>query len=95
MLMLEHELCICELTFSLVLSQPKISRHMAQLKSHGLVTERKVGRWVFYRLSADMLAWQYETIKECLINNSNFIEDFRLTLSEMGDRPKRQQQCCE
>ncbi|MFT5758443.1 MAG: ArsR family transcriptional regulator [Alteromonadaceae bacterium] len=95
MLMLEQELCVCELTFALDLSQPKISRHMAQLKAHDLVEERKVGRWVFYRLSADMLAWQYETIKQCLTNNSNFIVSFRLTLDQMGDRPNRQQACCE
>jgi ArsR family transcriptional regulator len=94
MLMLEQELCICELTFSLVLSQPKISRHMAQLKLHGLVVERKVGRWVFYRLSDDLLAWQVETIKQCLTNNSNYLADCRLTLEEMGDRPNRQQLCC-
>jgi len=95
MLELEQELCICELTFSLALSQPKISRHMAQLKAHGLVSERKVGRWVFYRLSPDMLDWQYDTIKQCLLKNSNFINSSHLTLEKMGNRPSRQQVCCE
>jgi len=94
MLELEQELCVCELTFALALSQPKISRHMAQLKSHGLVLERKVGRWIFYRLSTQMLDWQYTTIQKCLTNNSNFIASCRLTLNQMGDRPNRQQQCC-
>ena len=95
MLELEQELCVCDLSFALILSQPKISRHMAQLKSHGLVLERKVGRWIFYRLSTQMLDWQYTTIKKCLTNNSNFIASCRLTLDKMGDRPNRQQECCE
>jgi len=94
MLELEGELCVCELTFALSLSQPKVSRHMAQLKAHSLVTERKVGRWIFYRLSETMPEWQYTTIKKCLIDNSNFIECCSLTLNKMGDRPSRQQQCC-
>jgi len=29
----EGELCVCELTFALNESQPKVSRHLAQLRS--------------------------------------------------------------
>ncbi|MHC4470456.1 MAG: ArsR/SmtB family transcription factor [Planctomycetota bacterium] len=49
---LEHgELCVCHLTDLLGLTQPTVSRHLAALRSAGLVEERKVGRWTYYRLS--------------------------------------------
>ena len=33
----EGELCVCELTAALEQSQPKISRHLAQLRASGLL----------------------------------------------------------
>jgi len=50
-LMLNSELCVCDLTEILALPQPTISRHMANLKSAGLVEDRRDGRWVHYRLA--------------------------------------------
>ena len=47
------ELCSCELADSLVEPQADISRHAKILKAAGLLTERKDGRWVYYRLSAE------------------------------------------
>lgn len=43
-------LCVCEIMDSLDASQYNISRHLAVLKSSGLVREEKDGRWVFYSL---------------------------------------------
>ena len=51
------ELCVCELTAALGLSQPKISRHLAQLRAAGLVQDRRRGQWIFYRLAAGLPAW--------------------------------------
>jgi ArsR family transcriptional regulator len=51
------ELCVCELVETLHLSQPKISRHLALLKSSGLVRDQRQGQWVYYRLSATMPQW--------------------------------------
>ena len=48
------ELCVCELTEALSLSQPKISRHLAHLKSGALLADRRDGQWVYYRLHPDM-----------------------------------------
>lgn len=39
-----------ELTAKLAISQPAVSQHLAALKSAGLVTERKEGRLVYYRV---------------------------------------------
>ncbi len=43
------ELCACELVCALDDSQPKISRHLAQLRSCGLLLDRRQGQWVYYR----------------------------------------------
>ena len=46
----EGELCVCELTHALGLSQPHVSRHLAQLRELGLVRDRREGTWVYYRI---------------------------------------------
>jgi ArsR family transcriptional regulator, arsenate/arsenite/antimonite-responsive transcriptional repressor len=45
------EICICDFTAALGLSQPTISHHMARLRTAGLVDCEKRGIWVYYRLS--------------------------------------------
>lgn len=45
-----RELCVCELTALLDVSQPAISQHLRKLKLLDLVNERKKGQWVYYSL---------------------------------------------
>lgn len=47
----EEKACVGELTEALNESQPKISRHLAQLRSSGVIIDTRQGQWVFYRLS--------------------------------------------
>lgn len=48
------ELCVCELMEALNETQPKISRHLAQLRKRGLLSDRRQGQWVlFYKLHPD------------------------------------------
>jgi len=50
-LLLQGELCVCDLTAVLGMPQPTISRHMSTLKLAGVVEDRRSGRWVHYRLA--------------------------------------------
>ncbi|KAA3633376.1 MAG: ArsR family transcriptional regulator [Calditrichaeota bacterium] len=50
-LLTKGELCVCDLTAVLKLPQSTISRHMAKLKGAQLVTDRREGKWVHYRMS--------------------------------------------
>jgi ArsR family transcriptional regulator, arsenate/arsenite/antimonite-responsive transcriptional repressor len=50
-LLLPGELCVCHLVDVLDLPQPKVSRHLAYLRSAGLVIARKEGLWNYYRLA--------------------------------------------
>lgn len=47
------ELCVCDLTEVLHLPQPTISRQMAKLKSAGMVSDRRAGKWVHYQLTGE------------------------------------------
>ena len=50
-LLIHGELCVCDIVGALALPQPKVSRHLAYLKSAGLVTDRRQGLWKYYSLS--------------------------------------------
>ncbi len=51
-LLAARELCVCELVDVLQMPQGKISRHLAVLKSAGLVRDRRDATWVYYSLAA-------------------------------------------
>ncbi len=91
----ETELCVCELTVALALSQPKISRHIAQLKLHHLLSERKVGRWVFYRIADELPLWQKQVLELSSSNNPDFIKNCLEVLHKIGTYPRRQQNLCD
>src|SRR5256714_7477308 len=47
----DSEVCVCFLVEILKISQPKISRHLAYLRRAGVVTARREGKWMHYRLT--------------------------------------------
>ncbi|MHB8621752.1 MAG: metalloregulator ArsR/SmtB family transcription factor [Sulfuricaulis sp.] len=51
------ELCVCEITHALHESQPKISRHLATLRATGIVSDRRQGLWIHYRINPDLPGW--------------------------------------
>lgn len=54
--MLQHrEMCVCELTEALGVTQPSVSRHMRILEEADVVTHRREGLWINYRLNVDSL----------------------------------------
>jgi len=46
----DRELCVCFFTEVLDVSQPKISRHLAYLRNAEIVTARREGKWMYYRI---------------------------------------------
>ena len=49
-LMGEQEICVCYFVEILGGPQPKISRHLAYLRSAGIVASRREGKWIHYRI---------------------------------------------
>ena len=45
-----RELCACQIIELLEIAPSTVSRHMALLRQAGVVTGRKKGRWMYYRL---------------------------------------------
>ena len=63
------EVCVCEIHESLRIPQPTASRHLAYLKRAGLVTDRRDGLWVHYRLASpadDVLRTVLDSTTHCL-----------------------------
>ena len=90
----EGELCVCELTHALNLSQPKISRHLAHLRETGVLVARRNGTWMNYRINPDLQGWALDILQTTLDgvrNTEPFISDKKI-LDKMADRPG--QVCC-
>lgn len=49
-LMRGREVCVCYFVEILQQSQPKISRHLAYLRKAGVVSARREGKWMHYRI---------------------------------------------
>lgn len=90
----EGELCVCELIAALDDSQPKISRHLAQLRACGLLSDRRQGQWIYYRLHPALPQWVQEVLQVALNANLSWVDKDRSRLLSMEGRPVRQNACC-
>ncbi|BBH47201.1 metalloregulator ArsR/SmtB family transcription factor [Pseudomonas sp. KU43P] len=88
------ELCVCELMCALDDSQPKVSRHLAQLRSSGLLLDRRQGQWVYYRLNPELPAWVHDVLKVTLQANEQWLQANASRLQNMNGRPLRDTACC-
>ncbi|MDP2784329.1 MAG: metalloregulator ArsR/SmtB family transcription factor [Sulfurimicrobium sp.] len=89
----DDELCVCELSHALDLPQPKVSRHLAVMRESGLLSVRREGLWVYYRIHSLLPAWAYRILDQmgqgC--GAVAIFQDDRKRLKEMPNRPVR---CC-
>lgn len=91
----EAELCVCELTHALDESQPKISRHLATLREAGIVSDRREGLWIHYRINPELPAWAREILNTTSRANATakpFAQD-RKRLRGAPNRPPVR--CCD
>ena len=78
------EICVCDFSSTLDLSQPKISRHLAILKNAELITPRKQGKWVYYQINKALAPWQTSTILD-MANAHPTIESLLQNFSTQSD----------
>ena len=69
------ELCVCDLVETLGLSQSVVSRHLAYLRNNGLVTTRREGVWVYYRIVEGCCEPLFEHIRQCGADNNEMLAD--------------------
>lgn len=55
-LLLEGEVCVCNIVAVAGVAQPTVSRHLKQCTDAGLTLARKAGGWTHYRLATDSAA---------------------------------------
>jgi len=90
----ESELCVCELVQALDLSQPKISRHLALMKSANVLSDRRQGQWIHYRLNSCLPEWALNIIRQSALGYQDVAALDNTRLAKMGDRPERVSNCC-
>ncbi|MCP3665291.1 MAG: metalloregulator ArsR/SmtB family transcription factor [Gammaproteobacteria bacterium] len=93
-LLVNHEeLCVCELTYALNLPQPKVSHHLGSLRKAGLVSDRKMGLWVYYQLNKSLPEWAIEVLQA---TTTGITEDqpFRTDTHILQDMPNRPGSVC-
>ena len=86
-LMGDDEVCVCYFVEVLKTNQPKISRHLAYLRRAGLVSSRREGKWMHYRVATPPDA-----------HASRIFTEVRAWLREdsemQRDRERMRQLCC-
>ena len=100
-LMSHDELCACQITEVLQVSGATASRHLSVLQHAGLLSSRKDGRWVYYRLAPPagmkpVLKW----IESARIESGQ-LEDDQNALNQIIEitredlcRKQRGEECC-
>lgn len=58
----DEEMCVCDLTAPVGLSQPTVSHHMKLLVEAGLVTREQRGRWAYYQPVTEVLTAATRTL---------------------------------
>jgi ArsR family transcriptional regulator len=93
LLMGEGELCVCELYQALDMPQPKISRHLGVMREADVLTMRREGTWIYYRIHPQLPLWAYRLL-EALAQGTQqaaLYRDDDMRLQSMTGRPAR---CC-
>lgn len=75
------ERCVCKLHEQLGVQQSTASRHLGLLRMAGIVTARRVGTWMHYRLSPETWKDEWKAILPLAINEA----EKQLKLPSDGD----------
>lgn len=84
-----EELCVCELTQAIGAAQPHMSRHLGQLREAGLVSDRREGLWIYYRINPDLPTWVMSVLGETAAGVNGVVPyvDDLAALAAMPNRP--------
>lgn len=86
-LMGDQEICVCYFVEILNQPQPKISRHLAYLRNAGIVTTRRDGKWMHYRIAMPPNEGAARILQEIL-------QWFKEEKAMQADRAKLTKACC-
>ncbi|KUO58284.1 MAG: hypothetical protein APF84_05465 [Gracilibacter sp. BRH_c7a] len=69
-------LCVCELSETLDMLQPRVSQHLKILKEAGLISEKKEGYWVHYSLDKKKMDDVWNGFKDFLSADLRELEGY-------------------
>lgn len=95
MLLCERELCVCQIMAIVGASQPLVSRNLGLLRDAGLLSVRREGKLLFYKISEKLSDLQREfidTLKRILTDDPLLRED-RLRIVECEEFQKKTGRC--
>jgi len=87
-LMAGREVCVCYFVEILKQGQPKISRHLAYLRRAGIVSARRDGKWMHYRIQRP------EDARAAAILDATLVS-FKADREMQGDLALLGKACCE
>ncbi|SJN58229.1 metalloregulator ArsR/SmtB family transcription factor [Vibrio ruber] len=85
-----EEACVCDLMAALELDQPKVSRHLAELRKCNILRDERRGKWVYYQLHEQLPDWAKTVIRQTADSNPSYFAD---ALSKLK-AAKQQASCC-
>lgn len=85
-LMRESEVCVYYFTEVLGESQPKISRHLAYLKNAAIVSARRDGKWIHYKIVSPENEYAAQVLQDTL--------EWLASQKEMQDDYKKLESIC-
>jgi ArsR family transcriptional regulator, arsenate/arsenite/antimonite-responsive transcriptional repressor len=86
-LMGEQEVCVCYFVEILGAPQPKISRHLAYLRNAGIVSARREGKWMHYRITMPPHLGASQVLRQTL-------ESLKEDRTMQADRARLAKACC-
>jgi ArsR family transcriptional regulator len=86
-LLLNGEMCVCDIVSITRVPQPTASRHLAYLRRAGLIEKRRQGLWAYYKLTSPKSAFHQSLVK-CLK------ECFRDVPELASDAKRASRSCC-
>jgi ArsR family transcriptional regulator len=91
-LLVQGELCVCDIMAVLDIGQSKVSRHLAYLRNVGLVSDRRQGVWMHYSL-AEPAGVAHRGILEWLAAAAAELPQAAADLKSLRARQRRAGQC--
>ena len=89
------QICVCELVDALEVPQYNISRHLHVLAESGWLADRRLGKWIYYRISDKLKPYQ-RSVLEAVERLRDERQDFKEDEKRAGRRLKlrRGGVCC-
>ncbi|MDF2540947.1 MAG: putative transcriptional regulator [Herbinix sp.] len=88
--LMEQEMCVCEIEASLDMTQSNASRHLTTLKQCGILESYKQAQWAYYKISDTFQRdqkelWEYlkRRLKELPTYEKDFLESEKCKAANM------------